>query len=63
MSSQTPAEEAKWLTPTQVAAQVQMDERTVRRACNDGEIPGATMRRGLWRIPEAAVERWMGTSE
>lgn len=62
MSTHHPTE-PRWLTADQVAQQVQMHERTIRRACEDGEIPGATMRRGLWRIPADSVDQWMRDSE
>lgn len=43
------------LTPKQFAAVVQIDERTVRRLANKGELPGAYRIGGQWRID---VEEW-----
>lgn len=38
------------MTPKQFAAEVNIDERTVRRLANDGKLPGAYRIGGQWRI-------------
>lgn len=43
------------MTPKQFAEHVQINERTVRRLANKGELPGACRIGGQWRID---VEEW-----
>jgi excisionase family DNA binding protein len=47
------------LTPAEVAELVRVSVKTVYRALWAKELQGVQIR-GQWRIPEAAVWRWIG---
>lgn len=40
------------LTPTQAAERLQLHERTIRRMCGRGDLPGVLVA-GQWRIDES----------
>lgn len=45
-----------WLTPEQVAVELDLTVPTVHRLCRDKELPGARKFAGKWRIPSTALE-------
>lgn len=45
-----------WLTPEQVAVELDLTVPTVHRLCRDEELPGARKFAGKWRIPSTALE-------
>lgn len=51
------------MTPKQFAAEVNIDERTVRRLANDGKLPGAYRIGGQWRIDYDEWKRRQGEKE
>lgn len=51
----------RWLTTGQVAAKLGWDERTIRRRCEAGDIPGAMrIGSGHWRIPGEWLDDVLG---
>lgn len=55
----------RWLSTGQVAARLGWDERTIRRRCESGDIPGATRigDDGHWRIPGEWLDGVLGTKK
>lgn len=47
------------LEPADVAKQLRVHERTVRRWMEDGKMPGARLPSGEWRVPKAQYEAWL----
>ena len=47
------------LTVEEVALRVRLSTKTVYRAISAGELEAVKIR-GRWRVPEAAVWRWLG---
>jgi excisionase family DNA binding protein len=48
-----------WLSAEQVAAMLGMDPRSVRRLARRGELDGARLVAGTWRVPAEAVAEWI----
>ena len=44
------------LTLAEVAAVLRVHRSTVWRMCRDGDLPGAVLVRGQWRVPQSAVD-------
>lgn len=45
-----------WLTPEQVAVELDFRKPTIYRMCRDGDLPGAKKFGREWRIPSTALE-------
>ncbi len=48
-----------FLTIKQVAALLQLSERTVYAMANQGRLPGAVEVGGSWRVMRARLMRWL----
>jgi excisionase family DNA binding protein len=57
-----PSSEPDVLTPEQLAALLQVDEKTVRTLASRGELPGRKVGRH-WRFSRQAVLDWLATPE
>ena len=52
---------ADLLNVTQVAARLEVDRRTARKAMRSGQIPGAVQIGERWYVPAAALRELLGT--
>jgi len=57
----TPLAQKRYLKPADVAAIVELSEKTVLRAIAAGDLEASrlTRKRGGWRITHTAIDRWM----
>lgn len=53
------AESIEVLEPAEIAKQLRVHERTVKRWLDDGKLLGARLPSGEWRITKSAYEAWL----
>lgn len=47
------------LEPAEVAKQLKVNERTVRRWMEEGKMPGGRLPSGEWRVSKAQYDTWL----